>query len=172
MYKLTAIAGAFALASTSLANAEDYIEDEPVQLDTILVTAGLTPIEKDKSGHAYTVITGKELEEHDVRYVADALRMVPGFAVSRTGSYGGPTQIRVRRTEANHLLVMIDEVEAGELSTGEYDFSNLIVDNIDRIEVRTMRMCGRAAYHQRRRRWRWLWSRIWCRVTSLPARTE
>ena len=114
------------------AAAEQPVE---VELDTILVTAGLTPIEQEKSGRAYTVITGEHLEKNQVRYVADALRQVPGFAVSRTGSYGGVTQIRVRGAEANHLLVLIDGVEVSETSNGEFDFGSLLVDDIDRIEI-------------------------------------
>ncbi|PTW60624.1 vitamin B12 transporter [Breoghania corrubedonensis] len=135
MYKIIATAGVLTLVLQSTSGAQSYTEDVPVELGTILVTAGRTPVDKDKSGRAYTVITAKELEEQNVRYVADALRTVPGFSVSRTGSYGGQTQVRVRGAESNHLLVMIDGVDVGETSTGEYDFSGLIVDDIERIEV-------------------------------------
>ncbi|MGI6854210.1 TonB-dependent receptor plug domain-containing protein [Mesorhizobium sp. 1B3] len=130
-------AGAIALALTIGAGAQqaESDTDEALRLDTVLVTDGLTPIEQEKSGRAFTVISGKELEQRQIRYVADALRQVPGFAVSRTGSFGGPTQVRVRGTEANHLLVMIDGVEVSETSTGEFDFGSLLVDDIDRIEV-------------------------------------
>lgn len=110
-------------------------EGQPVELDPILVTEGLTPIEQEKSGRAFTVITGEELERKQTRYVADALRQVPGFAVSRTGSFGGLTQVRVRGAEANHLLVMVDGVEMSETSSGEFDFGSLLVEDIDRIEV-------------------------------------
>lgn len=106
-----------------------------VHLGQILVSAGRTPVEAEKSGRAYTVITGEQLAQSQTRYVADALRQVPGFAVSRTGSYGGLTQVRVRGAEGNHLLVMIDGVEASETSGGEFDFGSLLVDEIDRIEI-------------------------------------
>lgn len=135
MYKNILAAGAITLALTSLAKAREGTPEDPILLDTILVTAGLTPVDKDESGRAYTVISGAQLEAENVRYVADALRRVPGFAVSRTGSYGGLTQVRVRGAEGNHLLVMIDGIEASETSNGEYDFGGLIVDNIERIEV-------------------------------------
>ncbi len=130
-------AGALALASTVGAGAQDLdaAADTTTKLDRILVTAGRTPVEQEKSGRAFTVITGAELEERQVRYVADALRHVPGFAVSRSGPYGGPTQVRVRGAEANHLLVMIDGVEVSETSSGEFDFGSLLVDDIERIEV-------------------------------------
>lgn len=130
-------AGAIALALTVCAEAQqvDEAAAETVRLDTILVTDGLTPVEQEKSGRAFTVISGKELEQRQIRYVADALRQVPGFAVSRRGSFGSLTQVRVRGAEANHLLVMIDGVEVSETSGGEFDFGSLLVDDIDRIEV-------------------------------------
>lgn len=130
-------AGAIALALTVGAEAQqaEYDADEGIRLDTVLVTDGLTPVDQEKSGRAFTVISGKELEERQIRYVADALRQVPGFSVSRTGSFGGPTQLRVRGSEANHVLVMIDGVEVSETSTGEFDFGSLLVHDIDRIEV-------------------------------------
>lgn len=136
------MAGVAALAlgagvSGRQAAAQDAAQDpgDVMQLDTILVTDGLTPIEQEKSGRAYTVITGEQLQNNQVRYVSDALRQVPGFSVSRTGSAGGITNVRVRGAEANHLLVMIDGVEASEMSTGEFDFGSLLTADIDRIEI-------------------------------------
>lgn len=86
-------AGAVALAMTGAACAQDAEtrDDGTIELSPVLVTEGLTPVEQEKSGRAFTVITGEQLERNQVRYVADALRQVPGFAVSRTGSFGGMT---------------------------------------------------------------------------------
>lgn len=128
---------ALALISAGNAKAQelDYAEDDSVLLQTLILGGGRTPVDKEQSGKAITVITGEELEQRQVRYVADALRQVPGFAVSRMGSFGSTTQVRVRGAEGNHLLVMIDGVEASEASTGEFDFGSLLVDDIERIEV-------------------------------------
>lgn len=109
--------------------------DEPTELEAIVVTDGLTPVELEKSGRAVTVISGEEMEKHEVRYVADALRLVPGFAVSRTGSSGGLTQVRVRGAEGNQLLVIIDGVVANDVGQGEFDFGSLVTDDIERIEI-------------------------------------
>ena len=108
---------------------------EDIQLGQILVTEGRTPIEAERSGRAFTIITGAELEASQTRYVADALRKVPGFHVSRAGSFGGFTQVRVRGAEGNHLLVLIDGIEVGAANDGEYDFGGLQVTDIERIEV-------------------------------------
>lgn len=114
--------------------ARDNIEDV-VELKEIVVTAGRTPIEEGKTGRAVTVITGKQLEEYQVRYLADALRLVPGFSVSRSGTKGGMTNIRVRGAESNHLLVMVDGVEMNAASGDAYDFGALQAADIERIEI-------------------------------------
>ncbi|RBO97600.1 vitamin B12 transporter [Pseudochrobactrum asaccharolyticum] len=135
-HKKSALILGTALTVLSFGNAlAQEKKQETVQLKEIIVTAGRTPIEEGKTGRAVTVITGKQLEQNQVRYVADALRMVPGFAVSRTGSYGGLTQVRVRGAEANQLMVMVDGVEAGNPGNGEFDFGGLLASDIDRIEV-------------------------------------
>jgi vitamin B12 transporter len=86
-------------------------------------------------GNAVTVITRKDLERQQVRHVADALRSVPGVAVSRSGAFGNFTQVRIRGAEGNHTLVLIDGVEANNTTDGEFDFSNLAAEDIERIEV-------------------------------------
>ncbi len=135
-HKKSALILGTALTVLSFGNAfAEEKKQETVQLKEIIVTAGRTPIEEGKTGRALTVITGKQLEQNQVRYVADALRQVPGFAVSRTGSYGGLTQIRVRGADANQLMVMIDGVEASNPGKGEFDFGGLLASDIDRIEI-------------------------------------
>jgi vitamin B12 transporter len=95
--------------------------------------SGGVPIEQ--VGSAVTVITGEELRQQQVRTVADALRSMPGVAVSRTGGYGSLTQVRIRGAEGNHTLVLIDGVQANNPTDGEFDFSNLAAEDIDRIEI-------------------------------------
>ena len=116
------------LASTS-AYAEEF------NLDEVVVSAGLVPVDEEKVGRAYTVVTGKQLEQSQTKYVADALRMVPGVSVGRSGSSGALTEVRIRGGESRHVLVLIDGVEASAIALGAYDFSSLETVGIDRIEV-------------------------------------
>ena len=86
-------------------------------------------------GNAVTVVTGEELRRQQVRSAADALRGLPGVAVNRQGGVGSITQVRIRGAEGNHTLVLIDGIEANNTSDGEFDFSNLSAEDIERIEV-------------------------------------
>ena len=46
-------------------------------------------------------------------------------AVSRIGAVGGFTQIRMRGSESNHTLVLIDGIKASDPYYGEFDFGTL-----------------------------------------------
>ena len=70
-----------------------------------------------------------------IRHAADALRSLPGVSVSRLGGAGGLTQVRIRGAEGNHTVVLIDGIEANASTSGEFDFSDLTAEDIERIEV-------------------------------------
>jgi vitamin B12 transporter len=95
--------------------------------------AGGVPLEQ--IGSAVTVVTGEELRAQQIRNAADALRSLPGVAVSRTGSPASTTQVRIRGAEGNHTLVLIDGIDAGDTAIGEFDFASLLADDIERIEI-------------------------------------
>lgn len=122
-------------AASVLAGPAVAQEDDPVMLDEIVVTAGRTPAEARTVGRSYTIITSDEIERSQARMASDVLRLVPGLAVSQTGNTGGLTQVRIRGAEGNHTLVLIDGIEAGEVSQGEFDFGGLLAADIERIEV-------------------------------------
>lgn len=86
-------------------------------------------------GNAVSVITGEELRAQQVRHAGEALRSLPGVSVGRSGGFGNLTQVRIRGAEGNHTLVLIDGIEANNTADGEFDFSNLSAEEIERIEV-------------------------------------
>ena len=106
------------------------------EINEILVSASLVPIAASRSANAITVIDSEQLRNRAALTVGDLLRDVPGLAVSRSGVQGSQTQIRARGAEANHLLVLIDGVEANDPSqSDELNWGTLSADDIERIEV-------------------------------------
>ena len=124
-----------ATASASLFCLPGAFADTP-PLDQIIVTGARAPISIGDVGSAVTVLTRDDIEHRQARYVADLLRAVPGFAVSHSGVLGSQTQVRVRGSEANQVLVLIDGVRANDPATGdEFRWEHLATANIERIEI-------------------------------------
>jgi vitamin B12 transporter len=105
--------------------------------DAVVVTADRSGDEIPQSliGASITVLDAEALDERQTRIVSDVLRDVPGVAVNRTGGIGGPTQIRIRGTEGNHVLVLVDGIKVSDPYDGEFDFGTLIADDAAKIEV-------------------------------------
>jgi len=96
---------------------------------------GLGGIRTDLLGSSYSVLDSVDLQNRQTTIVSDILRDTPGVAVSRLGTVGGLTQVRIRGGEANHTLVMIDGIEASDPFAGEFDFATLLADDAAKIEV-------------------------------------
>ena len=89
------------------------------------------PYPEEYTGSA-TIIETNELRQRQVRDVADVLRDVPGVAVA---SVAGQTQLRLRGSEANHVLVLVDGIEVSNPFAGEFDIGTLQAEIGSRIEV-------------------------------------
>lgn len=133
-YRISALIGS-ALASIAI-HATAYAEPEAKFLPDTVVSANRVTIPSREVGSSVTVITGEEMQERQIRVVADALRDVPGVSVNRTGPRGLFTQVRIRGNEGNHTKVFIDGVEANDPSGDvEFDFAHLLAADIDRVEI-------------------------------------
>lgn len=101
-----------------------------------VVSASRLPTDIRKVGSAVTVLDQQEIEERQNLFSSDLLRDIPGLSVSRQGTLGANTQVRVRGAEANHVLVLIDGMEVNDPANGnEFNFGNLLGLGISRIEV-------------------------------------
>jgi len=132
----TGFVSLLAIAAAAPAAAQSADADTNPQ-DAILVTASRSGegVKLSQLAASATVIDADQLDQRQTRIVSDVLRDVPGVAVSRIGAIGGQTQIRIRGTESNHVLVLIDGIEVADPYYGEYDFGTLIADPEAKIEV-------------------------------------
>ncbi|MFO6430310.1 TonB-dependent receptor plug domain-containing protein [Erythrobacter sp. W302b] len=99
----------------------------------ILVSAsrGQSVTIRDYTG-SFSVITAEQLEDRQTRDIADILRDIPGVAVA---GVAGQTQIRLRGSEANHVLVLVDGIEVSDPFAGEFDVGTLQAEPGARLEV-------------------------------------
>jgi vitamin B12 transporter len=109
----------------------------PQEMDDLVVTATRLPTPRRQVASSVTVITAEDIQRRQFRSVSDALRSVPGVHVVRSGGPGQQTSVFMRGSNSNHTLVLIDGIEASDPSSpaGAVDFSSLMLDNIERIEV-------------------------------------
>ncbi|WP_120078168.1 TonB-dependent receptor plug domain-containing protein [Aurantiacibacter odishensis] len=104
---------------------------------TITVTATGTRIEVVDTGQAVTVIGEAEIEAVQGADLTRVLERAPGVAISRNGGTGGFTGVRLRGSEAEQVLTVIDGLRVSDPAapTGGYDFGNLLALDLDKLEI-------------------------------------
>src|SRR5579884_187885 len=115
--------------------AEETSPEEIPTFPPVFVTATRTEVPLQETAASVTIIDRKTIEEKHLVTVADALRETSGLDVVQQGGLGSTTSVFTRGTNSAHTLVLIDGVPVNDPNTGAFDFSNLTVDNIERIEV-------------------------------------
>jgi len=118
------------LCAASPGVAQTTTDDDGTVVVTATRSGEATPVRD--IGASITLLAPETLIERQTRTVADILRDVPGVAVNRTT---GLTQVRLRGSEANQTLVLIDGMEASDPFLSEFDFGSLVADENARIEV-------------------------------------
>jgi vitamin B12 transporter len=127
-----AISVFFGLAALLSAGEKDVLS---IELEPILVTANRLEGAIGDLTDSATVITEDQIQASHFTTVAELLRVVAGVDVTRAGDLGKATTVRLRGSNSNQTLVLIDGVQVNSPTTGAYDFSDLTPDNIERIEI-------------------------------------
>jgi len=131
---IAAVVSCVILCSSSAGHAEEP-SDEVVDVTDVVISATKTPLPVSQVTSAVEVITGEEMQQKKMKTVIDALRLSQGLAVFQQGGFGTLAEVRIRGAQPRHTLVLIDGAIVNQATTGAYDFANLTVDNIDRIEI-------------------------------------
>ena len=87
IFRLSASAGAVPAGACVMLSciAPTLAHAEAILLPEVVVTANRIETPVEQLGSAVTVITAEQLEERQIKTVAEALRSVPGVAVGRSG---------------------------------------------------------------------------------------
>ena len=106
-----------------------------IETREVVVSATKTPIPVTHLTSAVEVITEEDLTRRQVKTVADALRLSQGLTVFSNGGPGTSTSVRIRGSNSDQVLVLIDGAIMNSATLGNFDFANLTTDNIERIEI-------------------------------------
>jgi vitamin B12 transporter len=82
-----------------------------------------------------TVITRADIEKSPELDVIGLLAQQAGIDVSRTGGPGQSSTVFMRGANSNQTLVLIDGIRVASVSNGVFDFANIPLDQIERIEI-------------------------------------
>ena len=119
-------------ASSAVATAQQPTDTS--RLAPVVITASRTDAAQAVATTAATILNGDALRARGIATVGAALREVPGAAVVQTSAIGSQTSLFLRGGEPDYVQVLIDGVAVNEPG-GTFNFANLTLDNVERIEV-------------------------------------
>jgi vitamin B12 transporter len=126
---------ASALRAQDAVRSTSSSEENVTEAERVVVSATRTDIPLDQSPASVSVIDSQDFEIKQTQRVSDSLREVPGLSVVQTGSGGQLTSVFTRGLRSEHTQVLLDGVPINQGLQGAFDFANLTVDDVDRIEV-------------------------------------
>ncbi|RZM31964.1 MAG: TonB-dependent receptor, partial [Sphingomonas sp.] len=103
----------------------------------IVVTANRAARPADTIGQSVTVLDTATITERQAVVVSDLLRQTPGVTVVRNGGIGTTTSVSIRGADSDQTVALIDGIKLNDPSApgGGFNFGNLLIGNIQRIEV-------------------------------------
>jgi len=105
------------------------------EADTIVVSATRIPQSIRDIGVSVSVISRERIEELQAQNVGDVLAEVTDARVNSYGAMGAESEITLRGSSKQQVLVMVDGRPVNVASVGTADLSMYPVDQIERIEV-------------------------------------
>lgn len=116
--------------------AEESAETKTVvKGDEIVISASKLSTTSEKSGLSVTVIDSKQIEKSGASKVYELLKAQKGISVSNSSHFGGNTSVFMRGANSDHTVVLIDGIKINDPLYGGFDFANLPLNNIERIEI-------------------------------------
>ena len=109
--------------------------NQVVTLPEVTVTATRVPAAPENTPGSVTIISAGQIAQSQQHLITDVLRGVPGVEVARTGQPGTVDSVFLRGANNNQTLVLVDGIRVNSPFNNGFDFSQLAVDNVERIEI-------------------------------------
>ena len=104
-------------------------------LDRVMVTATRGARPASETLAATSVITRADIVRQQADRLADLLADTPSITQTNNGGLGKQTNINLRGTDSNQVLVLVDGVRYGSASAGLAALADFPVSQIERIEI-------------------------------------
>jgi vitamin B12 transporter len=128
--KRTTIAGLIGLAFAPISFAE-----EAINLHDIIVTANRVEQNKENALADVTIIDRQDIERSGQSTLAEILSTQPGIEIESNGGVGATSNIHIRGTNSQSVVVLIDGMRIASATLGTTNFSQIQPELIERIEI-------------------------------------
>ncbi|WP_416306660.1 TonB-dependent receptor plug domain-containing protein [Neptunicella sp. SCSIO 80796] len=106
------------------------------EVEQISILGSRIAIQKNKLSGSTTLIDYAQIKQSGALSLVDLLRGQNGLAFSQSGGKGALTELRMRGSEANHVLVLVDGVAINDIGQGDtVDFSQINLSDVQKIEI-------------------------------------
>ncbi len=110
--------------------------DSLSSLDPVVVSASYSPIQSSKTGRNIIVVKGEQLMNLPVNSVDELLRYLPGIEVQARGPMGAQSDISIRGSTFQQVLIVLDGIRLNDPLTGHFNsYIPLPATEIERIEI-------------------------------------
>jgi outer membrane cobalamin receptor len=96
---------------------------------------GITVTGTQETTQQMAVITREEIERRNARDLSTLLEDALDMSVTRYGGYGNQTEMSLRGFDTERIAILIDGVPANSPRSGEFDVSQIDINNVERVEV-------------------------------------
>jgi len=103
--------------------------------DSLVVTPSLDAEPRDDTPATVTVIDAQEIEDRQVRDLADLLWSVPGVTVAQAGAPGQQTSVFTRGANSNQTLLLWNGIPLNDPFFGDVNWQFVPTEGVERVEV-------------------------------------
>ncbi len=122
--------------STCILSINIQAQQAEVELDPVTITASLHPVSSSATGRNITVIKGDQFSKLPVNSIDEMLRYLPGLEVQMRGPMGAQSDIVLRGTTFQQVLVILDGLRINDPNTGHFNsYIPIAPAEIERIEI-------------------------------------
>lgn len=108
---------------------------DSIKIREVVISASKIEEPVEETTSRVIIIPRKTIESKGAEFIADVLKDVPEINLIQSGGQGKLADVILRGGAPSQLLVMIDGIKVKLITTGTFDFSGIIADDIERIEI-------------------------------------
>ena len=118
-------------------NGRATLMDAALVARVVTLSAVHTRAVRDTLALGTTVFDRTAIEQSGRRDLAELLQTAPGVVITQSGGAGQSSQVSIRSSSANQVLVLLDGVPLNSSISGSADLSRVSLESVDKVTVRT-----------------------------------